>query len=132
MGNLPLDRTTLVHPFLTSGVDYAGPIQMTMPKGRGRKSHKGYICSFKCFATKAIHLEAVSDLLTQGFIAAFRRFTRRRGSCRTLWNDNGTNFQGASKKLRSMFNEASDFYKEAACYLNADLTWRFILPAAPH
>lgn len=133
MGNLPPDRTTLVHPFQTSGVDYAGPIQMSMSKGRGRKSCKGYICLFKCFATKAIYLEAVSDLSTQGFIAAFRRFTGRRGPCRTLWSDNGTNFKGASKELRSMFNQASDFYKEVACCLNADLTtWRFIPPAAPH
>lgn len=133
MGDLPAARTTNSHPFEVSGVDYAGPLQMRMSKGRGKTTCKGYICLFKCFATKAIHLEAVSDLSTKAFLDAFRRFTGRRGPCKTLWSDNGTNFQGASKELRSMFNEASNFYCEIASCLNADRTrWCFIPPAAPH
>lgn len=30
--------------FLTSGVDYAGPIKLRASKGRGHVAHKGYIC----------------------------------------------------------------------------------------
>lgn len=43
------------------------------------------------FATKAIHLKAVSDILTATILAACRRFTSRRGLCRRLYSDNGTN-----------------------------------------
>lgn len=34
---------------------------------------------FVCMAIKAIHLEIVSDLSADGFIAALRRFIARRG-----------------------------------------------------
>ena len=102
-------------------------------RGRGHRAYKGYICLFVCLATKAIHLEAVSDLTTQAFLAAFCRFTSRRGLCQTLLSDNGTNFQGADKELRSMFKAASDFYKEAHADLsNLGTDWTFMPPHAPH
>lgn len=50
------------------------------------------------FKTRAIHLEAVSDLMSQGFIAAFRRFVSYRGHCADLYSDNGLNFVGATKE----------------------------------
>ncbi|KYN09492.1 hypothetical protein ALC57_18397 [Trachymyrmex cornetzi] len=38
-----------------------------------------YITLFICFATKAIHLEATSELSTAAFLATLRRFVDRRG-----------------------------------------------------
>lgn len=37
----------------------------------------------------------------------FRRFVSRRGYCQDLYCDNGTNFTGADKQLRDMFNNAN-------------------------
>lgn len=74
MGNLPEFRVSLSIPFSHVGVDYAGPIHMKCSKGRGIKTFKGYIAVFVCMATKAIHLEAVSDLTTEAFLAALKRF----------------------------------------------------------
>ncbi|XP_058802015.1 uncharacterized protein LOC131670431 [Phymastichus coffea] len=64
MGNLPAERVTPARPFTTTGLDYAGPFQVRTSKGRGQRAFKGYIALFVCFATKAIHLELVSDPTT--------------------------------------------------------------------
>ena len=46
--------------------------------------------------TKAIHLELVSDLTSDAFIAALKRFIARRGIPDQIFSDNGTNFRRAS------------------------------------
>ncbi|XP_063630296.1 uncharacterized protein LOC134801610 [Cydia splendana] len=134
MGQLPAPRVTPHRAFLNSGVDYAGPVQLRTSKGRGHTSTKGYICLFICMSTRAIHLEAVTDLTAQAFIAAFRRFVARRGRCLHLWSDNGTNFVKADKELRDMFAKSnSSVTKEIAELLaNDGTTWHFIPPKAPN
>lgn len=96
MGQLPEASQSLLH----KGVDYAGPIQIRMSKGRGKKSYKGYLALFVCLATKACHIEVVSDMTTDAFLAAFRRFIARRGYCAHMYSDNGTNFVGAANLLQ--------------------------------
>jgi len=54
-------------------------------------------------ATKAIHLEAVSDLSSDKFLEGLRRFFARRGKSENLYSDNGTNFVGASRVLDKEF-----------------------------
>ncbi|XP_051167791.1 uncharacterized protein LOC127285698 [Leptopilina boulardi] len=133
IGDLPPARIEPARPFTNCDLDYAGPFQLRATKGRGFKSYKGYIVVFVCFATKAIHLEAVSDMTTSTFLAAYRRFTGRRGLCRRLYSDNGTTFQGADRELRSMFKRGSTFYMEAAAaFANDGATWSFIPPNSPH
>ncbi|XP_046964187.1 uncharacterized protein LOC124533066 [Vanessa cardui] len=85
-------------------------------------------------ATKAIHIEAVSDLTTEGFLSAFKRFVARRGRCNHLWSDNGTNFVGAARELKQLFSsERSPFVNEVAAALaNNSTEWHFIPPQAPN
>ncbi|XP_024875376.1 uncharacterized protein LOC112456846, partial [Temnothorax curvispinosus] len=133
MGQLPAERARPGRPFQSAGVDYAGPVFLRTTKGRGHKAVKGYICLFVCLSSKAIHLEAVSDLSSASFLAAFKRFTARRGHCRLLISDNGTNFRGAAKELRAMFKATSSFYHASAADLaNHGTEWSFIPPGAPH
>ena len=134
MGNLSVNRVTPPErAFTITGVDYAGPIRLRTTKGRGHKSTTGYIALFVCFASKAVHLEAVSDLTSAAFLAAYRRFVGRRGVCRTIFSDHGTNFQGATMELSRMFRAASEFYGEvAASFANEGTSWSFISPNAPH
>ncbi|XP_070169677.1 uncharacterized protein [Polyergus mexicanus] len=128
MAHLPEVRTS--RPFFSSGVDYAGPLQLRTTKGRGHKSYKGYICLFVCMASKAVHLEAVSDLSSTSFLAAFRRFVARRGHCARLMSDNATNFRGADRELGGMFNSAAEFYQQCREQLASDGTeWLFIPPS---
>ncbi|XP_073946595.1 uncharacterized protein [Choristoneura fumiferana] len=134
MGFLPEARLKPSKPFKSTGVDYCGPIQIRFSPGRGAKSYKGYICLFICMVTRAVHLEAVTDLTAKGFIAAFRRFTSRRGHCQDLYSDNATNFVGADKELQEMFNSAkSSLSDDIATSLMLERTkWHFIPPHAPN
>lgn len=134
MGQLPASRVTPSRAFLHCGVDFAGPISIRVSKGRGNKSYKGYICLFVCMATKAIHLEAVSDLTSQSFIAAFKRLVARRGHVSDMWSDNGTNFVGAAKELCKLVTaETSSVAMEIKEWLNnQSVTWHFIPPHAPN
>ncbi|KAL0828965.1 hypothetical protein ABMA28_003856 [Loxostege sticticalis] len=134
MGQLPEVRLKPSKPFRSSGVDYAGPINIRFSPGRGSKSYKGYICVFVCMVSRAIHLEAVTDLTSKGFIAAFRRFTARRGHCYDLYSDNGTNFVGANKELQKMIGKAESELSEELCkLLTLERTrWHYIVPHGPN
>ncbi|GFX03175.1 integrase catalytic domain-containing protein [Trichonephila clavipes] len=49
---------------------------------------------------KTVHIELVSDLTSQAFIAALKMFMARRGKCAKLFSDNGKNFVGASNEIK--------------------------------
>ena len=83
-------------PFERTGVDYAGPFQIKYGHVRKPTVVKTYICLFVCLVVKAVHLELVSDLTTEAFIASFRRFIARRGCPKLMLSDHGTNFVGAN------------------------------------
>lgn len=123
MGNLPSYRVNQLKPFQCVGVDFGGPFLVTMSKGRGIKSTKAYICLFVCFSTKALHLELVSDLTSEAFLAALKRFIARRGRCTRIFSDGGSNFKGAQRELISYMKCAVEAEK---------IDWDFNPPSAPH
>ena len=92
MGQLPSARVTPGPPFSVCGLDYAGPFMLK--KGHTRKPVivKAYLAVFVCFSTKVTHLEVVSDLMTEAFLACLRRFVFRRGLPAHIHSDNGGNF----------------------------------------
>ena len=102
MGSLPSDRVQPSRAFAVTGVDFAGPIITLVNKGRGRKTYKSYMALFICFATKAIHLETISELSMTAFLATLRRFIDQRGSPRKICGDNATNFVGAKCELQEL------------------------------
>lgn len=135
MGSLPAPRVTgYVRPFAISGVDYAGPIKIRESRRRGRMhTSKAYVALFICFNTKAVHLELVTDLTTECFMAALRRFTGRRGNCQQLYSDNATNFVGAARELEQIY----DFLRKGEQEIRTELAsqrieWHFIPPRAPN
>lgn len=100
MGQLPAMRVTPSRPFLNAGIDYAGPIMIKTWRGRAARTYKEYLAIFVCLFSSAVHIEIVTDYTTEAFIAAYKRFTARRGICATLHSDCGTNFIGADQELR--------------------------------
>lgn len=123
MGNLPTNRVSQVKPFSVIGIDFGGPFFITANKYRGAKVFKSYICVFVCFATKAIHIELASDMSSENFLCALRRFIARRGKCIEIRTDQGTNFIGANKYLLQIIKSAATEEK---------IKWNFNPPHAPH
>lgn len=96
---------------------------------------KCYIALFICFATKAIHLELVSDLSTPAFLAALERFICRRGLPEKIHSDDGPNFTGAVPEIRKEVKEflSSPKFQEAIhnfCAIK-QIEWSFIPPSSP-
>ena len=132
MGNLPVERCTPSRPFTHTGIDYAGPLKYRSAKGRGHTTQKAWIAIFVCLATKAIHLDLVTDYSSKAFLAALDRFVARRGLPATIFSDNGTTFQGADRELRVTFNQIIRSSDVTVKYAVQGLVWRFIPPGAPH
>ena len=101
MGQLPASRVIPTAPFQHTGADFAGPIMVKRGYTRARTLEKTYICVFVCMATKAVHLEVVRDLSTD---AALRCFVARRRCPSTLATDNGSNFIGAQRELKDLYD----------------------------
>ncbi|XP_058816694.1 uncharacterized protein LOC131679968 [Topomyia yanbarensis] len=133
MGDLPRQRVTPSPAFSITGVDYAGPIFVKQGAYRP-KVVKAYIAVFVCMATKALHLELVSDLTTDAFLAALQRFISRRGLVSEMHSDNATNFHGANNELHrlyEMFRNQPEINKIVQFCNTKEIEWHFIPPDAP-
>lgn len=80
-GLLPESRIRDAIAFEVTGIDYAGPLFL--------KDQKAYIYLFTCAVYRAVHLELVTSLSTEGFLEALRRFIARRGRPSVIYSDNG-------------------------------------------
>ncbi|GFS68837.1 integrase catalytic domain-containing protein [Trichonephila clavipes] len=132
MGNPPRDRVVPDYPFNCSGVDFCGPFMIRYKNQRKGILHKISICVFACFVSKAIHIEIVSDLTCDAFIATLKRFFSRRGKCAKLYSDNGNTVVCANKELKRFLKLIEDSDDNLAGFLSAEgIEWKFIPPRAP-
>ena len=135
MGNLPADRLKSTKPFGISGLDYGGPFNVTLGRLRNARKYKAYICLFVCFSSRAIHLELVSELSTDAFLAALRRFIARRGTIQKIYSDNGTNFVGARRKLSEWAEIVSSERHNQQIFesmAEQEIEWHFNPASGPH
>lgn len=77
--------TILVSDFLDVGVHYYGL----------------YVAIF--MGMKSVHLELVSDLTTEAFVAGLKRLFSGRGMSNTIYSDKSTNFVSVSRKLVGLY-----------------------------
>ena len=90
---------------------------------------------FRCYATKAVHLEVANDLTTDAFLACLKLFFARCGVAHLMNSDNATNFVGTNNELKKLPKELDCIIKDNQIqqYLSSkEITWRFIPPRAPH
>lgn len=126
MGPLPVARLSpFTRPFTFVGVDYFGPIEVSI----GRRREKRWGCLFTCLTLRAIHLEVAHSLSTDSCILALRRFMCRRGQPNEIFSDQGTNFRGANNALVAALQEI-DTDKLMDEFSN--IKWNFIPPMSPH
>ena len=135
MGQLPLDRINPGPVFDTAGVDYAGPIMIKYGYVRKPTFVKAYICVFVSLTVKAVHLEPVSDLTSEAFIATLRRFVARRGKPSLLWSDHGSNFIGANREIKQLYEflQKDKSQQDITDFCSSQgITWKFIPEHSPH
>ncbi|GFX72921.1 transposable element Tcb2 transposase [Trichonephila clavipes] len=81
----------------------------------------------------SVHLDIVTDLTSNAFIATLKRFIFRRGKCAKLYSDNATNFVGANIELKKMFNLVCKPDETLASYMASEgIDWKFLPPRAPN
>ena len=74
MGQLPKECVTPDSIFDRVGIDYAGPVLIKLAHVRKPTIVKAYVCVFVALSVKAVHLELVSDLTSEAFLACLRCF----------------------------------------------------------
>jgi len=129
MADLPSVRVQQYRSFTNVGMDYGGPFTIKESRRRNARTHKAYLALFVCLATKAVHLEIVTDLSTEAFLASLDRFVARRGIPSQICSDCGTNYVGAARQLKSLFQDAAT---QEALHARVPCQWIFNPPAAPH
>ena len=106
MADLPKDRVQPSPPFTGVGCDTFGPFHIK----EKRTEVKRYGIVFTCLSSRAVPLEVVSDLSADSFICAFRRIQAIRGPVTKVRCDQGTNFVGAKKELKTQgYTKSCDF-----------------------
>lgn len=133
MGDLPSDRVTATRPFAGVGTDFAGPFLVKSSNLRNARSFKAYLCVFVCLSTKAVHLELVSALSTEAFVATLGRFVSRRGLPDLVRTDCGTNYKGTDRYLKEIVEFLSSNKDQIGTAMSRmGISWRFDPPACPH
>ncbi|GFU56343.1 integrase catalytic domain-containing protein [Trichonephila clavipes] len=100
-------------------------IMADLPKDRVIKNYP--------FNVSAVHLDIVTDLTSNAFIATLKRFIFRRGKCAKLYSDNATNFVGANIELKKMFNLVCKHDEALASYMASEgIDWKFLPPRGPN
>lgn len=123
---IPRDRLAMTPPFSVVGVDFTGPVYVR----EGEEKQKAYISLFTCAVTRGVHLELVSNMSTEKFLLAFRRFLARRGNCRVIYSDNAKSFKSAQKELSS-FNKIIKNSTVQNFVSSEGITWKFIMQLSP-
>jgi len=61
MGQLPFATVTVARPFLNTGIDYGGALQIKSGDARSKITTTYYVALFTGMATKTIHFELVPN-----------------------------------------------------------------------
>ena len=120
---LPKSRTTETEPFTTTGVDFIGALYVRDNNGET----KVYIFLFTFAVTRAVHVEIVTDLSTECFLNAFRRFASRKSLPQRMISDNASTYLSAADELRALFN--SQALHDSLSKRGVE--WKFIPKRAP-
>ena len=120
---LPAMRMCDVASFTVTGVDFTGALYAQM---NGAES-KVYICLFTCATTRAIHLEIVTNLSTETFLLAFRRFVSHKSMPRIIVSDNGSTHLSAAEELKELLSSRSLMESLS----QHGVIWKFIQKCTP-
>ncbi|XP_047991118.1 uncharacterized protein LOC125230126 [Leguminivora glycinivorella] len=115
-------------------MDFGGPYNIKMLRVRKPVIRKAYILLFVCFITKALHIELVSDLTTECFLSALKRFIARRNKPSIIYCDNASTYKGAQNKLNDLYKlQSATEHKNTVELFAADqgISFKFIPSYSP-
>lgn len=104
MGILPQERVDPAPPFTHMGIDCFGHFLVN----DRRTEAKRWGLVFSCMYSRAVDIELLESMTTDAFINALRSFICIRGSVRTIFCDNGSNFIGANNEFQREVNFIRD------------------------
>lgn len=87
MGQVPAARLLPSFANERVSVDYAGPLTLKIGTTRRPTYCKAYVAIFVCLAIESCHIELVSNLKSEAFLAAFRPFVSRKGKPTEIWSE---------------------------------------------
>jgi len=120
---LPKNRVQDLPPFTVTGVDFSGALYVR----DGNQEIKVYLCLFTCATTRAVHLEIVSDLSTETFLLAFRRFASRKSLPQVMMSDNASTYMSAAGELTALL-QSDNLATSLGIH---GVLWKFIPKKAP-
>ncbi|GFT01982.1 integrase catalytic domain-containing protein [Trichonephila clavipes] len=132
MGDLPPERVTSSSTFLNVGIDLCGPFEIKHMGQRKGTFQKIYVALFVCMATKAEHIEFVSDLTSEPLIATLKRFFAHRGKSSIIFSDNATNLTGASAEIKRLYKLMIGNENISNMLSFEGITWKFSPPRGPN
>ena len=121
---LPEQRTNLVTPFESIGVDFTGHFYTV---GKDGIKSKMYILIFACMTTRAINLEVVDSMDANSFVLAFIRHCNLRGIPKYVLLDNAKSFISGAALLNEILS--SEVTKDH--FTKFHITFKFIPVYSP-
>ena len=111
--------------FTITAVDCAGPYRVK----RARSYEVYHMLLFTCCRTRVVKIEWLSSLSVDAFLLALTRASARGVNPKTILSDNGGNFDGANRLLRTLWqNLPQDQLQQR----RPEIQWRFNPPYASH
>lgn len=135
MGQVPNARLLPSFANERVSVDYAGPPTLKIGTTRRPTYCKAYVAIFVCLATESCHIELVSNLTAEAFLAALRRFISRRGKPIQIWSDNASCFHRAKKELKELGQclQQQNTQESIMNFCSTQgIQWKFSSPTGPH
>ena len=86
-------------PFLLVGLDYLGPLFTSNESSNS----KNWLCLFTCLSIRAVHIELVENMTTEGFLMCMRRFIARRGKPKLIVSDNASQLKLGSEIINQIW-----------------------------
>ena len=86
----PSFRVKEATPFLTVGVDFAGPLFV---RKEGKQMEKVYTVLYTCSVTRVVHLDLAEDMSAPVFLRSFGKFVARRGRPALVVSNNAKTFK---------------------------------------
>jgi hypothetical protein len=145
MPDWPVERVSKSVPFQFVGIDYFGHVRVKIGDQLkwkkygtrshlvkvGGKIHKMWVCLYTCIATRAVHLEPVTDATSPEFLKCLIRFVSRRGCPEQIISDNAAQFQLTSILSDRAWRTTPTDPNILSYSAKSGIKWKFIVQLAP-